>query len=322
MSISLEKLRAVKTIITHENCADGVVSAMFLHEALPEAEIKFVQYGNGQLEIKPVPNMLFCDFSPHPDKVQEFVDVGAIVLDHHKTSKDVVAAFGEDGVFGDEIKNPGVCGATLAFREVWSPIFSSRALFYTELATEVAELTGIRDTWLNNNAKWEKACALAEIVRPTTSVFSAESWLNLQNPFDVKNQQWWNERIEIGQHLIRKTNQSVLKSLSKAHRFTSSKGTKVVLFSGIKLSSDAAESDGGAADLVVGFDYVGVENGSATLVFSTRSKNDFDCSEFCKKFGGGGHTKAAGFSIQFSTVDISQDPYSLFRTYLEKYEIG
>jgi len=319
--ISLEKLRAVEVIITHENCADGLASAMFLHDAIPNAKIRFIQYGTKQhLELEATQHMLFCDFSPHPDNVQAFVDAGAIVLDHHKTAKAIVEAFGDDGVFGDEIANPGVCGAVLAYREVWAPMFarmdSGDLSKSREFGEKVALLAGIRDTWLNQHPQWEEACIMAEAMR----FFPHESWLSLPHPFEEANRQWWGGRLEVGGWLIKKNDLAVSKALKGAHRFKSSRGTKVVLFSGIKLSSDAAESVGDEADLVVGFDYVEVSEEKATLVFSTRSHAEFDCAAFCKAHGGGGHTKAAGFSVKFDLKNGAQDPYSTFELVLERYE--
>ena len=81
----LDKLMAVKTIICHGgNCPDGVASAILLHDVLPDAELKFVQYGTEeQKALRATSGMLFADFSPHAETFQKFVDAGAIVLDHH-----------------------------------------------------------------------------------------------------------------------------------------------------------------------------------------------------------------------------------------------
>ncbi len=118
--IDVEKLSAVRRVIVHANCADGMASAMILHDALPDAEVVFLQHGTAEfLSLPATTGMLFCDISPPADRVAEFVGVGAIVLDHHKTVRDVVEAFGDCGVFADETKEPGVSGALLAYREVW-----------------------------------------------------------------------------------------------------------------------------------------------------------------------------------------------------------
>ena len=56
-----------------------------------------------------------------------YMIAGAIVLDHHKSTKHIVLEFGENGVYADEKTEPGVSGAVLAFREVWKPIEAEAA---------------------------------------------------------------------------------------------------------------------------------------------------------------------------------------------------
>ncbi len=48
--IPIETLRAVRTIITHANCPDGVASALILHQALPNAAIVFLAAGSPELK--------------------------------------------------------------------------------------------------------------------------------------------------------------------------------------------------------------------------------------------------------------------------------
>lgn len=39
--MNVDLLRQVRTIVTHDNCADGIASALILHAALPDARIVF-----------------------------------------------------------------------------------------------------------------------------------------------------------------------------------------------------------------------------------------------------------------------------------------
>jgi hypothetical protein len=150
--------------------------------------------------------------------------------------------------------------------------------------------------------------------------YPAESWLQVSRPFHDSQRSWWAERRATGKLLVERTAKSVRKAIEGAFRFTSEAGTKVVLFPRVKLSSDAAEALHEEADLVVGFDFFDIRDGFATLVYSTRSHTDFNCGAFCVHHGGGGHTKAAGFSVSFDPDVGSQDPYSTFQRLLAKYE--
>jgi nanoRNase/pAp phosphatase (c-di-AMP/oligoRNAs hydrolase) len=50
------------------------------------------------------------------------------------------------------------------------------------------------------------------------------------------------------------------------------------------------------ADLIVGFFYV-PDGDTFKVVYSLRSNDVFDCSKYAKSNGGGGHVKAAGFTV-------------------------
>ena len=161
MSFTIEKLRTVRTIVSHRNCPDGTASALILHDALADngkLNLIFAQYGTEALEKIPVEaGMIFCDITPPPDRTQEFVDAGALVLDHHKTAESTVRAYGENGIFSSE---PGVSGAMLAYREVWHPIYltgSEHMAFPTNIEG-IALLAGIRDTWQKEHVLWLEAC--------------------------------------------------------------------------------------------------------------------------------------------------------------------
>lgn len=50
MTFSIDRLRTIKTIISHETCADGLASAMILKAALPEVKVRFVKYNSEEHE--------------------------------------------------------------------------------------------------------------------------------------------------------------------------------------------------------------------------------------------------------------------------------
>jgi oligoribonuclease NrnB/cAMP/cGMP phosphodiesterase (DHH superfamily) len=310
-----KRLAAVKTIIVHGGaCPDGIASAILLHEALPAAEVKFIQYSSPEhVSLEPAPNTLFCDITPS-SSVDAWVKEGAIVLDHHKTAKSIVEAFETNGRFGDEKTEPGVCGAFLAYQYVWQArrtLAGLASLDDDNNAQYFARLAGVRDTWLTNHAEWADAVVQAEMLR-----FYPESyWLDLKNPFGHAQQEVWLERRKIGKILVEKHAKSVERALEKCWRFTSSKGTRVLMFEGTSMSSDAAESVDKGADIVIGFGFT-VENGTKKMILSTRSHTGYDVSALAKNFGGGGHTAAAGFTMEIPTIN----PYQFAEALVNDYE--
>ena len=338
--LPLEKLLAVKTIITHDNCSDGLASAMILRDAYQQLglspEIKFVQYGTEDYKsLQPGPNVLFCDFSPmvpdikvevdgvekkipDPAKLKMWVDAGTLILDHHAGAKFVVDGFGENGVFADVKTEPGVSGALLAYREVWLPFYNHgmeervrrlgdavvrRVESEALIAYDFAKVAGIRDTWQRQDPRWRESCVQNEVLR----FYPKEEWLEKILPFHPGNQGFWAERAKLGEFLWTKHEKGIKKCSERSWKFTSAKGIRVVVFEGVRSASDMAELVDKDADLIMGFDYE-VEtpkDGGAQcrkIVFSTRSHTSFNCSLFAKQFGGGGHVAAAGFNIEFGSM--------------------
>jgi len=314
MTLSLDKLRTIRTIVTHDNCADGTVSALLLKDALPDAEVVFLQHGTEAFKtLQAKPGMLFCDFSPPADRVQEFVDAGATVLDHHKTAKAVVERFGENGIFADEVTEPGVSGAMLAFREVWLPVRQTRGdttPWLVAVVTHFATLTAIRDTWQNKDERWVEACKLANLLhfQPNTE------WLKIPLPTLMTN---WADTYEwIGEVLHTKHEKAVTKTLGKSGQYQSRKGTRIVAMNSTSHTSDACEKLGQEADLIVGFGYE-VENGAEKIILSFRSHTGYNCAALARFLHGGGHTAAAGASIPVS----GESPYATILRVVNNFEL-
>jgi len=317
---TLEQLKAVKTVISHgNNCPDGVSSAMIVahaYSAYPDAPtIRVVDHGSPDKEnLEPSPGMLFVDFSPPESRAQRFIDAGTIVLDHHKKGSSVQAFVAAGlGVFGDEDKDPGVCGAVLAYEHVWKPLRADQGLnqgvldFDALVVQEFARLSGIRDTWQTRSPDWLKACKMAEALRfwPLDTLLKVAPYV-------------WRNHVELGELLWEKKTKTVAKVSERAYRWTSPKGTRVAFFQGVKLSSDVAEELDREVDLVIGYDII-YEEGALKMIFSTRSHTNFDCATLALSFGGGGHTKAAGFNVVLSP-ESSPNPYKLMQDTLTAYE--
>lgn len=317
MLLFIEVLKSVQTIYVHKNCPDGTVSAMILKQAL-NVPVVFLQYGTEEyINLQAAPGMLFCDTTPPHDRAQEFVDAGAIVLDHHKGAQGIVALFGDRGVFADEVAEPGVCGAVLAYREVWVPILGPN-----DEVEDLAKLAGIRDTWQTKDPRWGKACAQASWVM----FFGEEDCL--KTPL-LGEPERWVFRSSVGDMLFDEHMRGITKAVEGSFR-TTINGLRVAILQGATNSSDSAEMLGedSKVDIVVGFSYYdegeeGREEWSREfsqglkMVCSCRTRTSFDVSKLAKFYGGGGHTKAAGFTIRVDTRD--PNPYLKILRLIDHY---
>lgn len=318
--ISLEKLRAVTHIVVHGKCADGMASAMILHDALPKAKVSYVVHNTKEhLEMPAEPGMLFCDFVPHESRAEEFVEAGTIVLDHHKHAKDLVAKFGANGVFADEKADRGVSGALLAFKEVWLPLaqdetaekaaqalgmFPRPHILQEEIVRDFATLVGVRDTWQRQDPRWEEACAQSAAIG-----FWPEEELLASPP------RGWASKLQLGKFLYERQLKSAKKAADNSYDFVTRKGTHVLVFEGTRKSSDAAEYIGQGADIVIAFATF-VEDEEPTVIFSTRSHTGYDVGKMCKSYGGGGHTAAAGYTFKMATKDKEHRPLKWWESVL------
>lgn len=313
--ISLDQLRNLRHIIAHVNCADGVASALILKDALPGADVRFVQYNTtDHITLPAVEGMVFCDFSPHLSRVNEFLEVGAIVLDHHGgPAEEVTQAFMDKGL-GSFSKDPGISGAWLAFEHIWQPLFeaslrngpSEETGKHLDIIRDLARSAGIYDTWQNQDPAWQQA------VEDKNALLFCP-WDTLETtPYTL----WQDRVLALGPMLAKRNLRNVQKCIKDAHSFTTAKGTKVLFFEGTKPSSDATELVTGY-DLIIGSAFL-VDSGQPKMIFSTRSRSDFNCRALALAHGGGGHLKAAGFAWNLRPGD--PNPYSLVEMILERYE--
>jgi hypothetical protein len=316
--IPIDKLKAVKIILVHANCPDGIASAMILHHALPDAEVRFVQYGDEQAGVEPEPGMLWCDITPVAERAQEFIDAGAIVLDHHEgkdgAQRQVTERFVEVGlgVYSDDHS-----GAELAFKHVWmqlSDMAGSREPGWT--VHVFAHLAAIRDLWQTDHEHWQQACYQAAALM----FWSTDTLLSLLP------RQWGQILPQVGQAAFEQRQRIVRAAVDNAFRFTTRKGTRVVVLQGYTLSSDAAQMIGDEADLVVGYSQRASEcAGEGIVGYSCRSHTGYDCAALAARHGGGGHKPAAGFQDEFIVhmvgyPDDEENPVGRLRRLIEGHE--
>ena len=176
-----------------------------------------------------------------------------------------------------------------------------------EFIAEIATLAGIRDTWVRSSPRWEDACIQAyALLFPPKEKFVGSVGCTLGGD--------WRAIMWAGRIQYEKSLKTAKKVVRDAYRFTTAKGTRVGVFSGVRITSDAAEVDP-SLDVVIGFDYY-VDEGLPKMIVSMRSRYNYDCGALCKHFGGGGHMKAAGFNIPNPTLA----PWAQVQSAVEAYE--
>jgi hypothetical protein len=278
----------INTIVTHANCPDGKASAMILKKVYPNAEVKFITPNSkDHTEIEPKPGIIFCDFSPHPIIAQKFVEAGSYVLDHHKYAKDIVETFGDRGVFADEVSEPGVSGAVLAFREVYLPWAKENNISEEEIDKlfKFVTLVGIRDCWLESDYYFRDACEQSSMLH-----FYDEQYLLDQGEV-------YESDLKLGKYLYKR-------DLARAKETAEKKliiRDKIAVMCGTDTSDVAGiAADIHGIDILAGFKLV-IEEGNAKVIVSMRSRGETDVGVIAKANGGGGHKHAAGFSFDLNT---------------------
>lgn len=306
-----EWLDNVTHVVTHANCPDGAASAILLHDALEGAQISFLTYGPELDKLEAKPGMLFCDLTPPAVRVKEFVDAGAIVLDHHAKQREIVEAFGLRGVFADLKDEPGVSGAMLAFREVWKWTTTEGSTSHHR-AHLFAHLAGIRDTWQTEHALWKAAREQAEALR----FYPWPHFAAVRNPF----QGGFNDLtalLNVGPILVERADNAVVYAVERAVGKRTEKGTHVMIVATTH-TSDIAEAVQDVCDVVIGFEYMGGDNGEIVLQLSMRSRGEYDVGAFCKSLGGGGHVSAAGARVRVHKDDYN--PYVVIWNLVDAWE--
>lgn len=294
------ELDRVQTIVSHADCPDGIASALVLHDALPAAEICFLEHGTPEYAGFPArPGTLFCDIAPPRERVAEFVAAETLVLDHHRGARDVVDAFGARGVFADEGAEPGVSGALLAYRHVWAPLKGN-----DEAVCRFATVTGVRDTWQKKHPDWNEACAQAAALL----FFGYEG---LSGP------RLSGEQLAVGRRLVSNREATAIETAEKKLHFL---GPDLAVYNDRdRLLSDVAEaalSRHRELQIVCGFHYKTTSDGRMLLVAALRSRRGgIDVAALARRHGGGGHASAAGFSLPVG--DHSPDPLTAIRRALD-----
>ena len=285
-------------VIYHANCADGfgAAYAAWTHFG-PSAEYLPCQYGKqaAEFDVKQCVgrDVYIFDFSFPADKMVEIHNNCRHLtwLDHHKTAFEVMDVPSDAPFWLEEAKSytllhPEKSGALLAW-EFFNPDSPVPVLL---------QLIDDYDRWVFkdertkavNKALWSRA------------PWSFDQW----NLFVHHNPNCYNLYTE-GEALLRAHDQNVQAVLKGAKRPCTIIGTSDPEIVGFAcncpshLTSDVGHqlaNESGSYGLCW---YVNKDN---LVICSLRSNGDYDVSAIAKKFGGGGHKNAAGFTTTIQNI--------------------
>jgi len=381
--ISIEKLKRVTVVYTRAHCPDGLASAMILKDAFrmlgTNPRIEFLAHGtsehrNAQPPTHDQSTILFCDIAPWvpPDSEGRAAQIErmrnwaqfhptAIVLDHHVGAKEIVEAFGENGVYADAEKEPSVSGAVLAWREIWQSILNTKVLGPERAKDPGVEVyravrdfalsVGARDTWQTKDERFMRGQYISKMLMSKPA-----SWWLEERYVDPSNsgsgsvtvlkkliQPYLDEiEIAIGRSFFEAHENAVSQAAEQCVRFDVGPDdiernvwkvvrptTALYVFqeqaTGFRLCSDVAEAlrqrHPELEAVVAGFSYVVDKPGSEPKL--VYSLRGLNGFDVCAlaKTNGGGGHKAAA-GFSMSMNDIEVDPYEEIRARLEMFLEG
>lgn len=270
-------------IIYHANCVDGFTAAWVTQKGLRDQgvgknHIKLIsaQYGDDPPEDLYCKHVYIVDFS-YPRRVLKEINTCAaslLVLDHHKTAEEALE--GLDYCIFDMNES----GASLAWK-FFHP---------TQEPPQLVHYVRDRDLWLFQVIDSREVNAWLR-----SFPFQLEVWDGLYGRLQNIYKE---DVIAQGQAILRAQQRIVDKACEKPN--------KVVLYStfafAVNSTTDGLFSEVAgklAEETGLGAAWFVLQSGEVQWSLRVRGDSDIDCSEIAKRYGGGGHKKAAGFKIDW-----------------------
>lgn len=270
-------------IVYHADCWDGFCCAWLLHKAYPDARFVPANYGSKFPGFEARENVIIADFSYDYEIMKFFAEFSSstLVFDHHKTAKETLDRL--EGV-GNMLINFDLnkSGARLVFD--W--MHTQRLLLglNVEYGSWIVDYTEDRDLW---NWKLNMSREVNASLRSYDLNF--DKWDELE---DRSVESMALEGIAIlraESKIVDSHCQHVVKCWIGGYEVPCVNATTLISEIGNKLSIDYP------------FAATYFDSNKGTRVWSLRSQEDgIDVSEIAKKYGGGGHKHAAGFTTSIS----------------------
>ena len=273
-------------LITHESCADGLCCAIAFQKYCDDNNITgtaiyFVNYGRINLPDVTNRNVIIADFSFDKNIMQDMYSKAKnmIVLDHHETAKKNLEGL-DFCTF-----NMDKSGAQL----LWGYLFD-------EPEPDLVKYIGDRDLW-----RW---------VLPHSREFSAG--FQLLPHSDIRdNYKYYltedgiNDTIKAGEVILQYQNNIISGIVHRTTKYS----TQFVIdgYSVFCINNSQNISEVGnelSLDMPFSAQYFITDD---SIVFSLRSSGSgVNVADVAKKYGGGGHPAAAGFSVKLKDIDLNK----------------
>lgn len=275
----------------HANCADGFTAAWAIWTRWGDAvAYQAVRYGETPPDVAGK-HVLIVDFSYKAPVLREMAKTAAsiTVLDHHKSALEDLREFAADGIGGGQnvhvTFDMAKSGAMLAWEHAWPsgedyPGPPPPALVHHVQDRDLwkFELDGTREvhaTLMSHPYDFETWDSIAEMIEPASEMR--------------------NRIIVSGAAILRAQARAVDEALALTRRTITIGGHTVPVANVPKaMASDAANIMAEGQPFAACY----FDTASGKREFSLRSKPDgADVAKIAEAFGGGGHARAAGFTM-------------------------
>lgn len=266
-------------ILFHSNCFDGFGAAWAAKQFFKySAKYIPVSYQFDPPKLKPNANVYLVDFSYPLETLKTIAETAnkVVVLDHHKSSQEALK----------ELPLPDTNEKITALFDMnRSGAVITWEFFHPDKNTPLfLQYIQDRDLWRFELPKSEEFHAWLR-----SHPFDYELWDKFNLHFEHNNQGHF---LREGEALLRATNQTVAMMCKKA-RYVNILNHKAVIVNATCHWSEVGHhllAEHPEAEFAASYGDV-TEN---KVMWSLRSRGDFDVSQIAKVFGGGGHKAAAG----------------------------
>lgn len=272
-------------VLYHAGCWDGFCAAWLAHKAFPDAQFVPVQYGQEPPDVTGR-DVWILDFSYKRPVLLAMKEKAKdiLVADHHKTAQADLE--GLDWCIFDMEKS----GARLTWELLWdnkllpAAWLEDRPSLCNLIAPWLVDYTEDRDLW-----RWSLPSSKA--VNAALRTFPLEFAL-----WDRLAKKHADELVQEGNAIIRYQQKLIESHVNHAYE-TDISGHKVLCVNCTCADLTSEVAGELAKDRPFGVCWFEAEEGNMR-VFSLRSRDGgIDVSEIAKAHGGGGHARAAGFSV-------------------------